>query len=299
LKKTVKVAAEKASRKDLLGAHFSIAGGLEKALQEAAGYNCSVCQIFTKNASTWRERTVSGEEARRFAAEREAGRIVSVAAHTSYLINLAATEPETAEKSRDALTCEMERSQLLGLSFVVLHPGAHKGLGESEGIRNVSEAISSVLDGMKGAGPMLLLETTAGQGTSLGHRFEQLAQILDRVRRPERMGVCLDTSHIFAAGYDIRSARSYGETMARFEGIIGLERLKLMHLNDSKKELGTRVDRHAHIGRGYIGPEAFRLIMNDLRLARIPKILETPKETGGEDWDAINLKVLRGMVEPL
>jgi deoxyribonuclease-4 len=193
----------------------------------------------------------------------------------------------------------MERSQLLGLSFVVLHPGAHKGLGESEGIRNVSEAISSVLDGMKGAGPMLLLETTAGQGTSLGHRFEQLAQILDRVRRPERMGVCLDTSHIFAAGYDIRSARSYGETMARFEGIIGLERLKLMHLNDSKKELGTRVDRHAHIGRGYIGPEAFRLIMNDLRLARIPKILETPKETGGEDWDAINLKVLRGMVEPL
>lgn len=296
MKKTFKVASEKTVVKDLLGAHFSIAGGLEKALREAAGYNCGACQIFTKNANTWRERIISGEEARRFAMEREANHIVSVASHTSYLINLAAQEPETAEKSRTALAHEMERSRLLGLSFVVLHPGAHKGLGETEGIRNVSEAITGVLDSIQGPGPMLLLETTAGQGTSLGHRFEQLAEILDQVRRPERMGVCLDTSHIFAAGYDIRSSHSYRETMARFDGIIGLERLELLHLNDSKKELGTRVDRHAHIGRGCIGPDAFRLIMNDSRLAGIPKILETPKEKGGEDWDAVNLKVLRGMV---
>jgi deoxyribonuclease-4 len=296
LKKQLKTVSDKSMQKDLLGAHFSIAGGLEKALGEAAGYQCGACQIFTKNANTWRERTITPEEVRRFAMEREAHHIVSVASHTSYLINLAAAEPEAAEKSRQALAREMERSQQLGLAYVVLHPGAHKGLGEAAGIRNVSEAITRVLDGMKGPGPMLLLETTAGQGTSLGHRFEQLAEIMDQVRRPELMGVCLDTSHIFAAGYDIRSSRAYEKTMAEFDDRVGLERLKLMHLNDSKKELGTRVDRHAHIGQGHIGPEAFRLIMNDSRLAGIPKILETPKEKGGEDWDAVNLKVLREMV---
>jgi deoxyribonuclease-4 len=296
LKKVSKAGSEDAQGRDLLGAHFSIAGGLERALREAAGHNCGACQIFTKNANTWRERTISGEEARQFAVEREANRIRFVAAHTSYLINLAVAESETAEKSREALALEIERSQRLGLSFVVLHPGAHKGLGEAEGIRSVSGAINSVLGDMKGQGPMLLLETTAGQGTCLGHRFEQLAEILDRVRRPEQMGVCLDTSHIFAAGYDIRSAGAYRETMARFDDIIGLGRLKLLHLNDSKKALGTRVDRHAHIGRGCIGPDAFGMIMNDARLAGIPKILETPKEKGGKDWDAVNLKVLRGLV---
>jgi deoxyribonuclease-4 len=289
---------EKAKKRDLLGAHFSIAGGLENALHEAAGYKCGACQIFTKNGNTWRERDLSQEEARLFARERERLGICYVASHTSYLINLAAPERETAEKSHAALTLELVRSEALGLSSVVLHPGAHKGLGEDEGIRRVSDAILSVLDGMKGAGLQLLLETTAGQGTGLGYRFEQLAEILDRVQRPGQLGVCLDTSHIFAAGYDIRTPSTYHDTLARFEDLIGLEQLKLMHLNDSKKELGTRVDRHAHIGKGCIGLDAFRLIMNDTRLDGIPKILETPKEKSGKDWDAVNLKVLRGMVEP-
>jgi deoxyribonuclease-4 len=298
LKKSLSKKAEKTGIKNLVGVHFSISGGLENALREAGKYNCAVCQIFTKNANTWRERSVSPEESRRFSKERDAHGIQSIASHTTYLINLAATEKETAEKSRQALASEMSRSSALEISFVVLHPGAHRGAGEVEGIRSVSDAIISVLDGMKEAQPQLLLETTAGQGTSLGHRFEQLADILDQVQRPEKVGVCLDTSHIFAAGYDIRTPSAYRETMARFDGIIGLKRLKLMHLNDSKKELGTRVDRHAHIGRGCIGLDAFRLIMNDSRLAGIPKILETPKEKGGKDWDAVNLRVLRRMVEP-
>lgn len=287
----------KAGRKDLLGAHFSIAGDIGNAIREAAKYDCGACQIFTKNAQTWRERSISPDEALKFVKNRKDNGIRYIAAHTSYLINLAAPEPETAAKSRKALICEMERAGILGLSSVVLHPGSHKGLGETEGIRKIAEAIVSVLDGIKGEGPRLLLETTAGQGTSLGHRFEQLAEIMNQVRKPERLGVCLDTSHIFAAGYDIRTPTAYKETMARFDDIIGLGRLKLMHLNDSKKELGTRVDRHTHIGRGCIGPDAFRLIMNDSRLADIPKILETPKEKGGKDWDAVNLKVLRRMVK--
>lgn len=298
MEKLIDKRVKKPGQQDLLGAHFSIAGGLENALRKAAGYNCGACQIFTKNANAWRERCVAPEEAVRFTGAREAHGILSIAAHTSYLINLAASDSQTAEKSCQALACEMERSGALGLSFVVLHPGSHRGAGESEGIRKVADAIVSVFDKMEGPTPRLLLETTAGQGTSLGHRFEQLADILDRVRRPGQTGVCLDTSHIFAAGYDIRTPSSYRETMNRFDDIIGMDRLKLMHLNDSKKELGTRVDRHAHIGRGYIGADAFRLIMNDSRLAGIPKILETPKEKGGKDWDAVNLKVLRQMVVP-
>jgi len=298
LKKSSAKRSEKGVRKDLLGAHFSIAGGLENALREAAGYNCAACQIFTKNANAWRERAITQEEARLFSETRDAHGILYVAAHTSYLINLAAPESDISTKSRHALAREMERGAALGLSCVVLHPGAHKGSGEAEGVQRVSDAIASVLGDMKGAGPRLLLETTAGQGTGLGHRFEQLADILDRVKRPGQVGICLDTSHIYAAGYDIRTPTAYRETMALFDEVIGLDRLKLLHLNDSKKELGTRVDRHAHIGRGCIGPDAFRLIMNDSRLMGIPKILETPKEKGGKDWDAINLKVLRRMAGP-
>lgn len=298
MKKSLVKISKREAKKDLLGAHFSISGGLEKALREADQYNCGACQIFTKNANTWRERSISRKEACQFDSERVAHGIRFVAAHTSYLINPASPDFETAERSRLALIAEMERSFALGLSFVVLHPGSHKGLGETEGIRKTSDAIISVLYSMRETGPRLLLETTAGQGTSLGHRFEHLADILNQVQRPEQLGVCLDTSHIFAAGYDIRTPSAYRETMAMFNDIVGLEQLKLMHLNDSKRELGTRVDRHAHIGRGCIGPDAFRLIMNDSRLAGIPKIIETPKEKGGKDWDAVNLKVLRQMVEP-
>ena len=190
----------------------------------------------------------------------------------------------------------MERSDALGLSYVVLHPGAHKGSGETEGIRKIREALISVLDITSGLKPRLLLETTAGQGSSIGHRFEQLAEIMAAVGKPERMGVCLDTSHIFAAGYDIRTPALYRKTLARFDAVIGLRYLKLIHLNDSRKALGTRVDRHAHIGLGHIGLPAFKLIVNDPRLRDVPKILETPKEKGGKDWDAINLKQLRRMI---
>ncbi|MBU0991890.1 MAG: deoxyribonuclease IV [Proteobacteria bacterium] len=284
--------------KDLLGAHFSIAGGLENALKEAFFYHCTVCQIFTKNASTWRERHLSGEEIKRFQHARKAYNIQSIASHTSYLINLASPDRDIVKKSRDALIQEMNRSRELGLSAIVLHPGSHKGEGEVQGARLVVEGIREVLENTENDGPYLLLETTAGQGYSIGHTFEQIAEILDTLAKPERLGVCLDTSHIFAAGYDIRTETTYKKTMDRFDAVVGFSQLKLIHVNDSKKDLGARVDRHEHIGKGCIGINAFKMIMNDTRLSHIPKIIETPKEDSrkkGKDWDAVNLKQLRNL----
>ncbi len=279
----------------LLGAHFSIAGGLHKALYTARDYGCTALQIFTKNASTWKERVLSHEETETFDRARRETDIRAIASHTPYLINLGTPEKQKFERSCKALSCEMTRSSQLGIPWVVHHPGAHMGTGEAAGIARIAEGINRVLH--EDTGPLLLLETCAGQGTTLGHTFEQLAAIAERVERKDRVGFCLDTCHIFAAGYDIRTETAYHNVMAAFDKVLGLDRLQVIHLNDAKRKLGSKVDRHHHIGKGKIGRKGFSLIMTDKRLIRIPKILETPKKVGGIDWDRRNLAVLRSMLK--
>lgn len=279
----------------LLGAHFSIAKGLHNAIYEAQAHDCNALQIFTKNSSTWKERTLSQDEINRFDQARERTGITAIASHTSYLINLATYEKKKHAMSCYALKQELVRSSTLTIPFVVLHPGSHMGRGENEGIRRIADSINKIFSQTSGIKTRLLLETTAGQGSGLGHTFEQLASIMDKVENRDRLGICLDTAHIFAAGYDIRTPASYRKTIDAFDAIAGLEHLYFIHLNDSKKDLGTRVDRHEHIGEGFIGLKAFELFMNDRRFFDIPKIIETPKEKEGKDYDRANLNRLRGL----
>lgn len=281
----------------VLGAHFSIAGGLQKALYTARDYRCTAVQIFTKNASTWKERALTDRDMEAFdQARRETG-INAIVSHTAYLINLGSPEKKKFDRSCSALIHEMARAAQLGIPMVVHHPGAHMETGETVGVKRIAEGINRVLCESKRNGPRLLLETCAGQGTTLGHTFEQLAAIVEETEQPERLGFCLDTCHIFAAGYDIRTEESYRKTMAAFDAVLGLDLLKVIHLNDALRDLGSKVDRHAHIGKGKIGLSGFSLIMNDERLAHIPKILETPKKKGPIDWDRRNLDCLRGMLK--
>jgi deoxyribonuclease-4 len=280
----------------LLGAHFSIAKGLDNALYEAKSYHCNTLQIFTKNAMTWKERTPSPIEINLFEQAKEKTGIEKIASHASYLINLATKDKKKHALSIRGLKLEFTRSSILGIPCVVLHPGSHMGIGEKEGINLIADNINTVFSKTPDLKTRLLLETTAGQGSSLGHTFEQLASIMDKVENRDRIGVCLDASHIFAAGFDIRTAPAYRKTLKLFDSIIGLDHLYLIHLNDSKKELGSRIDRHEHIGKGFIGLKAFELFMNDERFSNIPKIIETPKEQGGKGWDRINLEKLRSLV---
>jgi deoxyribonuclease-4 len=281
----------------LLGAHFSIAKGLDKAIYEAGKYECTAIQIFTKNASAWKERILQPEEIDRFVAARAETRMTAIASHTSYLINIASPEKKNRAMSRAALKQELIRSASLAIDYVVLHPGAHMGSGEPAGIRQVADGINRVFAEAPQAQTRLLLETTAGQGSSLGHRFEQLAEMIERIDDKDRIGVCLDTSHVFAAGYDIRDLQAFQKTFNTFDTVIGLKNLYLLHLNDSKKDLGTRVDRHEHIGLGFIGLDAFKWIMNDDRLLNTPKIIETPKKNNDQDWDKNNLDRLRTLIQ--
>ena len=279
----------------LLGAHFSIAGGLHRAMETARSLGCPVAQIFTKNASTWKERALSAIEIARFTEARTAAGVTSVASHTSYLINPAGPDASKRKRSCRALREELLRSADLDLSTVVLHPGSHMGSGEDAGIHRAADSLNSVLADTPATTPRLLLETTAGQGSCLGRRFEELAEILSRIDDPARVGVCLDTCHIFAAGYDLRTRTAFEYTLEAFDRIIGIEHLYLIHFNDAKNPLGSRVDRHAHIGEGAIGLAAFGFFMNDPRLRRIPKILETPKD---QDGDRKNLDRLRRLLSP-
>ncbi len=280
----------------LLGAHFSIAKGFHNALYEASNYGCTALQIFTKNANSWKERTLSQDEIDRFNQARKETGITAIASHTSYLINLASYDPKKYFMSCNALKYELIRSSMLNIPFVVLHPGSHMGKGEDKGISRIASSINKIFAQNAGLETRLLLETTAGQGSGLGHAFEQLSSIMDRVKNVDRLGICLDTSHIFAAGYDIRNPASYRRTLDTFDSVIGIEKLYIIHLNDSKKELGSRVDRHEHIGEGYVGINAFELFMNDPRLRDVPKIIETPKHKGDQDYDRVNLNRLRALV---
>lgn len=280
----------------LLGAHFSIAKGLHQALFTARDYGCNAVQIFTKNSSTWKEKTLSNEDIRLFEEARKKTSIRHIASHTSYLINLASPEKKKYTMSLEALKQELIRCAALEIPFVVLHPGSHMESGVEAGIERIASAVNGVFDELPGNPTRLLLETTSGQGFNLGHTFEQLAAIMGKIQHRDRLGICLDTCHIFTAGYDLRTKAAYQKTMTTFESVIGLDHLYWIHLNDSLREMGTRVDRHEHIGQGFIGEKAFKLLMNDSRLRNIPKVLETPKGKGEKNWDLINLAKLRGFL---
>lgn len=280
--------------KPFLGAHFSTARGLHNAIFEARDHNCTAVQMFTKNSRTWKEKYPEVHEINRFLEARKEARVNRVISHASYLINLGARENEKLEKSRSALKNELIRSGLLQITDIVLHPGSHMNRGERDGIRTIVESIDTVFETLEGTSVRLLLETTSGQGTNIGHRFEHLAEIMNRSRFSENLGTCLDTCHIFAAGYDIRTDAAYEKTMDLFDSIVDINRLRVIHLNDSRNELASRTDRHEHIGRGCIGEIPFRRIMTDPGLAHIPKIIETPKRENKKAMDPVNLERLRG-----
>jgi deoxyribonuclease IV len=279
----------------LLGAHFSIAKGLHKAIIEADAYDCYTLQIFTKNASTWKEKILTEKQIQDFIKTRQKTGIDQIISHTSYLINIAGPDKKKSDMSCEALKQEIIRCGQLEIPYMVLHPGSHMGDGERKGIQRITDNINRTFDATSSISSRLLLETTAGQGTSIGHTFEQLAAIIEKVHNKSRIGICLDTCHIFAAGYDISDKKGYENTIRAFDDIIGLSNLFAIHLNDTKKAYNTRVDRHEHIGDGFIGLDAFKYIINDSRLKNVPKILETPKLKDGKDGDTINLELLRSL----
>ena len=277
-----------------LGAHESVGQGLHLAFDRIAHVGGEALQIFTRNQRQWNPKPLTQNEVEKFKASRQAHGNMIVAAHASYLINLASAKEELLDKSIDSFVGELQRCHQLGIPYVVIHPGSHGGDGTEAGLDRFIGALDEVIE-RAGSSTMVLLETTAGQGTSLGSRFEEIAHIRDNSRVPEKLGVCLDTCHIFAAGYDIRSKAAYDKTIKDFDRLIGLEHLFFFHLNDSKKELGSRVDRHEHIGRGCIGSEGFSHFLNDARFATHPMTLETPK---GDDLqeDIENLAALRSLL---
>ena len=287
-----------------LGAHMSVAGGLPRAVERAVVHGCQAFQIFAKNANQWKGRVLPPEEVREFRASVKAARLSPVVSHASYLINLATTSPTLRRQSLDAMADEIDRAEALGLLGVVLHPGCYTQGTESDGLKAIAEALKELLAARRRGTTMVLLEHTAGQGTSLGATFEQLATIIEHMRGSARVGVCLDTCHLLASGYDVCSAEGYAQTFKHFGRTVGFERLKVFHLNDSKKPLGSRIDRHEHIGRGYVGLETFRRLLNDPRFRRLPMLLETPKTEGRsptrielDPLDHENLKTLRQLVE--
>lgn len=280
----------------LLGAHTSTSGGVASAVDLANKLGFTAMQIFSKNNTRWTQRPFKESEIRGFKIKLKASGIKYVCVHDSYLINLCADKPEFKKKSDEAFLDEIERCHQLGIEYLNFHPGSHGGRGEEEGIKKIAEALNIAHDKTKGYNVSSMLEATAGQGSAIGYRFEHLREIIDLVDDKKRMSVCIDTAHIFAAGYDIRTSETYKKTMNEFDDIVGFKYLKCFHMNDSKKPLGSRVDRHDHIGKGLIGLEGFRNIMNDKKLIHIPKILETPK--GKEHLEDIeNIKVLKSLIK--
>lgn len=282
--------------KQLLGAHFSVTGGLHQALFTAEELNCPTLQIFTKNARSWKEPIPDPESVELFNRERNRIGFHSIISHASYLINIAGTDKIKLTRSIKSLEAELRRSALLNIDYLVLHPGAYLTSSPEDGIRRAANSLKTVFKATNTIAPRLLIETTAGQGTCLGHSFNQIASILDKTGNENRIGVCMDTCHMFAAGYDIRTVESYEKVMSDFENTIGFHRLYAIHLNDSQSDLASRIDRHDHIGNGFIGENGFKLIMNDSRFKSIPKILETPKELDLVPMDQINLNRLLAMV---
>jgi len=284
------------SRGVRIGSHVSIAGGMDKAPLRGHLVGCDTIQVFTKSNRQWRAKRLSEHEVAGFKANLAATNIGPVVAHDSYLVNLAAPRRAVWEQSVTAFRVEMERAERLGIPFLVTHPGSHAGAGEAEGMRRVAEAVNKLHACLPRAQVRILLETSAGQGSSLGYRFEQLAEILANVEQSSRVGICLDTCHVFAAGYNLRTPEGYRKTLNALGACLGLERVKAIHLNDSKGVLGCRVDRHEHIGQGRLGRAPFRRLLNDPRLRHVPMILETPKDGDFLTADRRNLARLRRLV---
>jgi len=280
------------------GAHMSIAGGCDRAVRAAESFGFATVQLFTKNNNQWKAAPLTEAHVAAFHSALEETGIVSPIAHNSYLINLASPDDLLWNKSIDAMVVELERCESLGIEDLVIHPGAHTGIGEEKGLERVADAIDVLHARTEGFTVKIDLESTAGQGSCLGHRLEHLGTIIDRVRDPDRLGVCLDSCHLFAAGYPLATPTEYDTTMEELDRAVGVARVRVWHLNDSRRERGSRVDRHAGIGLGHLGLEPFRNIVNDPRFRDIPMILETPKGTdeNGEDLDARNLRVLRELV---
>jgi len=277
-----------------LGAHVSISGGVHNAPHNGKEATCEVVQIFTKSSNQWKAKPLSDKDAKLLAeAQKETG-VTVACAHDSYLINLASPDETLFKKSYDAFIEEMKRCDFLSIPYLVMHPGAHVGSGEETGLQKVAGAFNKMFEADPEGKVTICLETTAGQGTNLGYKFEQLAHIIDLVENKSRLGICLDTCHIFTAGYAIATEKDYFAMIKAFNDTLGLNRLKVIHFNDSKKDFGTKVDRHEHIGQGFIGKEPFGFFLNDRRLGHLPIILETPKESAAED--IANLKVLRSLI---
>lgn len=286
------------------GAHMSVAGGLPRAVARAVVHGCDALQVFAKNANQWRGRPLPDDEVRTFRADVARAGLVAVVSHASYLINLATGDAALRVQSREAMADELDRAEALGLLGAVLHPGCYTTGRATDGIRLIADNLRELLDARPSGQTMVLLECTAGQGSSIGSRFEELAEIIGLMEGHPRVGVCLDTCHLLAAGYDLTTDEGYAHTFREFGRVVGFDRLKVFHVNDSKKPLGSRVDRHEHIGKGHLGLESFRRLVNDRRFARIPMLLETPKGEGKptgpitvDPLDDANLNALRGLVK--
>ncbi len=280
----------------LLGAHMSINGGLHTALERGASIGCTAIQIFTKNANQWRSSPLSETDVATYKRVQAKARIHHVVTHASYLINLCSTNKQTAHHSRVAFIDELRRCDALGIGSLIFHPGSHTGAGEEAGLSAIADALNRAHEETPGCRTLSTLENTAGQGTNLGYRFEQLATIIDLVKAPERMAVCIDTCHLFASGYPIHTEGGWGTTMDEFQRILGIERITAIHLNDSIKEFGSKRDRHAHIGKGQIGLLPFRALMNDRRFDAVPKVLETEKDELMTE-DVENMATLMSLIE--
>jgi deoxyribonuclease-4 len=278
-----------------LGAHMSIAGGVARALERGVAIGCDAIQIFLKNNMQWRGPKISTDEATKFRALRITTGIAPVFAHSCYLINLAATNTRFLRQSIAATVEEIQRAALLGVPFIVVHPGAHLDAGEEAGLRRCARSLDEIFRATARSGVRIALETTAGQGTNLGFRLEHLAEIFQLVDNPRRLAVCVDTCHLFAAGYDIRTPKGYAKTMDDLDRRVGIRQVVAIHLNDSKMPIGSRVDRHEHIGKGHIGLNAFRRILRDPRWDGLPMVLETPKSDDLHE-DVENLQVLRSLL---
>ena len=280
----------------MFGSHLSIAGGLHNAIIKAEEYGFSTVQIFTKNQQQWRVPRLTSAAIEQWKSRLNAAGFTKTTSHASYLINLASPDEVLWRRSVELFAEELRRCIALGIPYCIVHPGAHMGAGEAIGLARVARALNLIHSSVPADGVMTCLECTAGRGSSLGHRLEHLAGIIEQVEQPRRVGVCLDTAHLFAAGYDFRG-RKYDAFLKELKRIIGIRRVKAIHLNDSKKPLGSHLDRHEHIGRGTIGLEGFRPFVQDERWRNVPKILETPKEKApdGRDWDVVNFEALMSL----
>lgn len=282
----------------LLGAHMSISGGLEKAIERGASIGCTTLQIFTKSNRQWNAKTLSAQEIELFKSTVKSLQMGPIVAHATYLINIASADPKISNASTEALAMELARCQSLDIPYLVLHPGSYgKGTPE-EGLERISYHLDQIFEKVPG-NTLILLETMAGQGTALCWNFEQIATVIQKSHHKKRLGVCFDTCHAFVAGYDFKDSKSYEHMWQQFDEHIGLERLKAIHVNDSKKGLGSRVDRHEHIGKGALGLEPFALLFNDPRFFDIPKILETPKVTEEPfTEDTMNMETIMSLLKP-